>query len=334
MIRRGCRIVSPIVLLVVACSSGGSGGSGSPTTSGGSTPALPGTERAPCYPNGTCNQGLSCASNVCVNLGSGGVGGAGNMTGAGGASGGSSGGVGNAGGTVAAGGHLSDAGLGGSAGLRQLGDICDQDHPCAHPNLCEGDPSVQPPVFRCTYVGMLLYDPCPPGSYCKPGLFCDPIQSVCLECSTDKPCAAVGTLTCTNGKCVNCFPNCPVAGTGGAPGCGDTQNDPLNCGVCGHQCRQGEQSDCVAGKCQRSFGACLNSAQYTTCAAQCAAIGETCDESGCGGYSRVYEAWSSTDATCSVNGILGANSGAGSCTTPLLLSGSTGYYLCCCTDTH
>jgi hypothetical protein len=43
----------------------GDGGGGEP----------PGSERGPCYPNGTCNAGLSCLSNVCVNTG-GGAGGA------------------------------------------------------------------------------------------------------------------------------------------------------------------------------------------------------------------------------------------------------------------
>lgn len=37
---------------------------------GGSNGAggAPGTERGPCYGNNTCNQGLTCASNVCVKL--------------------------------------------------------------------------------------------------------------------------------------------------------------------------------------------------------------------------------------------------------------------------
>ncbi len=27
-----------------------------------------GSEAAPCYPNGTCNEGLTCASDVCVRI--------------------------------------------------------------------------------------------------------------------------------------------------------------------------------------------------------------------------------------------------------------------------
>src|SRR5450432_1931514 len=35
-----------------------------------------GGERQSCYPSGTCNAGLSCFSNVCVNTSDGGIGGA------------------------------------------------------------------------------------------------------------------------------------------------------------------------------------------------------------------------------------------------------------------
>jgi hypothetical protein len=38
-----------------------------PAESPGTSPAA-GTERGPCYGNGTCNEGLTCASNVCVRL--------------------------------------------------------------------------------------------------------------------------------------------------------------------------------------------------------------------------------------------------------------------------
>ena len=60
-----------------------------------------GGERQDCYPNGTCNAGLTCASNVCVNLGDGGAG--------------TSGGAGT-GGTTGAAGSTGAAGVGGAAG--------------------------------------------------------------------------------------------------------------------------------------------------------------------------------------------------------------------------
>ncbi len=60
---------------------GGTGGADCPT----------GTERCPCYGNGTCNIGLTCASDVCVDLGAGGTtggtGGTGGVDASGGAGG-------------------------------------------------------------------------------------------------------------------------------------------------------------------------------------------------------------------------------------------------------
>jgi hypothetical protein len=64
---------------------------------GSSGPAT-GSERGPCYGNGTCNTGLECLSNVCVKPASGAAGAAG-TTGMGGMAGSSSGGTGGATGT-------------------------------------------------------------------------------------------------------------------------------------------------------------------------------------------------------------------------------------------
>jgi hypothetical protein len=90
-------------LVAGSCSSGGgSGGKGG--SGGGGCPA--GSETCACYGNGTCNVGLSCASNLCVNLG----GGAG-ATGTGGSSM-ATGGSPGTGGAVATGGT---PGTGGSA---------------------------------------------------------------------------------------------------------------------------------------------------------------------------------------------------------------------------
>ncbi len=86
----------------------------------GDNPAKQGGERQDCYPNGTCNAGLTCASNVCVSLGDGGAGrgGGGGTTGAAGSTGGAgaSGTAGTAGSTAGAGGGASGtAGAGGNA---------------------------------------------------------------------------------------------------------------------------------------------------------------------------------------------------------------------------
>jgi hypothetical protein len=72
---------------------------------GGGSSAM-GGERQPCYPNGTCNAGLSCLSNVCVN--------GGGTAGKGGSGAGGSGAAGTGGSAAGAGG--SAAGAGGSAG--------------------------------------------------------------------------------------------------------------------------------------------------------------------------------------------------------------------------
>jgi hypothetical protein len=88
--------------VVDACSSGGSGGVGG---AGGNDASAMGGEGQPCYPNDTCNAGLSCLSNLCVDAGSGGTAGA---AGAGGSAGSS--GASGTGGTAGA------AGSGGAAG--------------------------------------------------------------------------------------------------------------------------------------------------------------------------------------------------------------------------
>ena len=94
---------------------------------GGSSPAscAQGTERCPCFGNSTCNSGLTCASNTCVNLGGAGgttgSAGTGGATGSGGTVGSSKGGSGGTsaagtGGTNSAGaGGTSAAGMGGTA---------------------------------------------------------------------------------------------------------------------------------------------------------------------------------------------------------------------------
>lgn len=80
-----------LVCLLLGCSGGGGGGGG------GACPD--GSETCPCYGNQTCDGTLTCASNVCVSLGSGGTSGSGGSGGASGASGGAgqSGGAGTAG---------------------------------------------------------------------------------------------------------------------------------------------------------------------------------------------------------------------------------------------
>jgi hypothetical protein len=59
-----------------SASGGGSVASGGAEANGTGGAGCPdGTERCPCHANGICNEGLVCASDVCVDLSSGGVGG-------------------------------------------------------------------------------------------------------------------------------------------------------------------------------------------------------------------------------------------------------------------
>ena len=113
--RRGMRLSPIFAAIAVVCGCGGSA-------------AKPGGERQDCYPNGTCNTGLTCASNVCVSLADGGVGRgggggsqAGGATGAGGGIGGATGAAGSIGGaggpgTGGSGGTTAGGGGGGSSG--------------------------------------------------------------------------------------------------------------------------------------------------------------------------------------------------------------------------
>jgi hypothetical protein len=83
---------------------------------GGGSQSCSGGERCACYPNGTCNAGLTCLSNVCVDSSTGAGGNAG-TTGRGGSDGGGAGTGGSAAGSggAVAGAGGTNAGSGGSA---------------------------------------------------------------------------------------------------------------------------------------------------------------------------------------------------------------------------
>ena len=90
---------------------GGIGTGGVPDTGTGGADCPAGTERCPCYGNGTCNDGLVCASDLCVDLGIGGSDGVGGgSTGAGGDT------TGVGGVTTGTGGAPAAGGTGGTGG--------------------------------------------------------------------------------------------------------------------------------------------------------------------------------------------------------------------------
>ncbi|HVU04056.1 MAG TPA: hypothetical protein VHE30_19990 [Polyangiaceae bacterium] len=114
--RRAIRIgAASIVAFFIAVGCGGDDSAKS------AAPAA-GTERGPCYGNGTCNSGLTCLSEVCVAAGAGGAAadaGAGGNTSSGGSAG--RGGSGGSGGTPPAGGASATGGAAGSSGELDAG---------------------------------------------------------------------------------------------------------------------------------------------------------------------------------------------------------------------
>jgi len=105
-----CRFALVFVPLVLSCSHPGS----QPTGNDGGCKT--GAETCPCYGNGTCDQGLTCASNLCVNLGNpSGRGGAGGQGGDGGSPATGAGGSVGSGGAAGSGGSVGGTGTGGQA---------------------------------------------------------------------------------------------------------------------------------------------------------------------------------------------------------------------------
>lgn len=176
-------------------------------TSGNSVSSL-GSEGQHCYPNGTCNGGLSCLSNLCVDAGAGGNGGAGvdASFGTGGTpnSAGASGAGGGAGGTSGAGGASGGSGgTAGSAGAATGGsggapDPCNS-MTCLAPGQCVNG------VCQCPYAE----------TYCS-GV-CVDTQSNSMDCGACGHACAYGSQCIsgqcqTNGSCQPAF--CPSTGFG------------------------------------------------------------------------------------------------------------------------
>lgn len=111
-----------LALLLMGCGedvgqqsqAGADGGTAGAGGIGGNAPCPAGSERCACFPDGTCNPGLTCASDLCVSLpGGGGTGGS--TAGQGGESG-IDAGTSGSGGTAGAGGEAGASGGGGGSG--------------------------------------------------------------------------------------------------------------------------------------------------------------------------------------------------------------------------
>jgi hypothetical protein len=134
------------------------------------------------------------------------------------------------------------------------------------------------------------------------------------------------------------------ASTGGSGGscAADTSSDPMNCGACGHVCKNADPvfrpycpdtGCCASGLCGPSFSPCLTQAQATTCAAYCSSIGETCVQGGCALGGNTWIGWGSANACAVFHDPPEASSGR-ACTENIGFDAAAVQIRCCCTDTH
>ena len=134
---------------------------------------------------------------------------------------------------------------------------------------------------------------CPAGSIPCNGVCTDPTHDNAncggcnAGCAAGTSCQPVTTGGSTTGQCkADCGGNLTACGSS----CKDTQNDPANCGACGHGCNSGES--CVAGQCKvvcaTGLTACAQTGGGTACkdlqndAANCGACGGVGGSQPCG----------------------------------------------------
>ena len=219
------------------------------SSSGGHSGTGAGGEGQACYPNGTCNAGLTCASHLCVRLPDAGAsGGASGSSGTGGASGSGTGGSG--GGASGAGGKDAGGG-GGAAGATDAGDastpVCDviAQTGCAGGEKCAWVRQQTMPVSvgniacvpdgtvalggACSSGGASGTDDCKKGLACVNGscrTICDPAVDSCdanHACSTYAGLFASSNVQPAAGVCdPACNPLTQTLLTDGSANCGGT----------------------------------------------------------------------------------------------------------------
>ena len=205
----------------------GTGGSGG---AGGNTSCPAGSETCACYGNGSCNAGLTCASNLCVNLGTGGTGG-----------------TGGAGGTGGTSGACQE---GATQCLVNSVQTCSNGQwgaavACGARQTCTGTPG----AVQCT---------------CKTDPVCSSVGSTCASAATLANCVQddqgcfyqSSATTCANGACTGAAGAascCTNACTAGATDC-LSSTSLQTCAVAANGCTAYTTSTCTNGACSVTAG--------------------------------------------------------------------------------
>lgn len=273
-------LTTGIVLIIVACGGGdgdsrslGAGGasSGSGGKAGATNMLCPaGSEGCACYGNDTCDAGLTCASNLCVELA--GTGGSGNASGTGGMT--ASGGMPATGGTGGTQQCLGDAAVCSddpNACCVGLTCVVDERSPwngtCTA--LCRSDNECA--TGCCALLTDGLASACAPPHYCS--ALCRPAGSACLDapssccggslCVPDDPSYTSATCSAICSIDFDCISNCCVRLSDGSF---SVCSDPSYCSA---GCLPAGTRPCGVGTpcCPDSY--CMNDTGGTTCAQIC-----------------------------------------------------------------
>jgi hypothetical protein len=270
-------IVIPTALLV-ACSGGGGGllgpsdGGARATSDGGVCVA--GNETCTCYPNGTCNGGLSCLSGLCVDAGAAGdasSGGSGDDAQGAAADGSSRGDATRAGDSTVDGASAPDAPAGDATQTGDSATTCAAGAPCTPAGV--PDPcglyaiDCSSAVALCVRVGNQLA-----GHSCGAGAVCQ-AQGTCTTCQDGTECVPAsspcyrGTLSCAAGTCT-------ATATLRANGSSCGTDSVCNAGAC---------ATCAANAaCTPSQGSCVQGRKdCSTGVEQCVAVGPLADGTPC-----------------------------------------------------
>ena len=133
-----------------------------------------------------------------------------------------------------------------------------------------------------------------------------------------------------------------AGGSGGGSCTANMSTDPMNCGACGHVCKNAASSFqglcptsgcCSGGSCGPSYSPCLTQVDVTNCNDYCASIGESCSV-GCALAPDSWVGWGGSGCAVFQNppDFLGSTS-CSSQSNIRFINGLT-QVRCCCTDTH